>query len=307
MRRIGDGAAKYAKGVLTTLGGSSCWACSGVAGQVLFERFGVASAHVIPLCLVAAGIVVLAIQFARKGREIFRPWKDAAMRRSMLLFVVFGAAANQFTYFQTTYYSNAAWATAICYTSSVLVACYCALRMRKAPSVVRICALVAVVVGVVLMSTHGQFSSLAVSPMALIWGCAAAFTFSFCSVQPAQLMERYGNLTVNGWGFLLGGLLFSVLSRSWELEGTWTAASIALVLFITLGGTVLGYCLYLKGTTMVGPQDASMLVTVEVFISALLTFLVTGAPLSVSDYVGFVLIVCAGIAVMRESNLQRAT
>ena len=62
-------------------------------------------------------------------------------------------------------------------------------------------------IGTFLLVTHGNPTSLSISPAALFWGIASAFAAAFYTTYPSTLIARYGTLPVVGWSMLIGGMI----------------------------------------------------------------------------------------------------
>lgn len=82
--------------------------------------------------------------------------------------------------------------------------------------------------------THGNPTSLSISPAALFWGIASAFAAAFYTTYPSTLIARYGTLPVVGWSMLIGGLL---LLPFYARQGTNFVVNGSLILaFFLFGG-----------------------------------------------------------------------
>ncbi|MFH4410468.1 EamA family transporter, partial [Acinetobacter baumannii] len=55
--------------------------------------------------------------------------------------------------------------------------------------------------------THGNPTTLSISPAALFWGIASAFAAAFYTTYPSTLIARYGTLPLVGWSMLFGGAM----------------------------------------------------------------------------------------------------
>ena len=105
------------------------------------------------------------------------------------------------------------------YTSPVMIMLLCLFLDRKLPRIIDIIVLIAVVVGVFLMSTHGNIHSLAISQKALILGITTAITVVFYTVWPVRLLREYGSTLVIGWGMFIGGIMLMPFSKFWAPPG----------------------------------------------------------------------------------------
>ena len=164
------------KGITYALIGGTCWGLSGIVGKLLFDTRGLNAQWLVTARLIIGGIIMLFIAFLQKKEKIFDVWKNKKTACSMLLFAAFGMLACQLTYFLCVQYSNPATATVLQYTSPVMIMVLCLFLDKKLPRIIDILVLIAVVVGVFLMSTHGDIHTLAISQKALILGMIAAVT-----------------------------------------------------------------------------------------------------------------------------------
>ncbi len=83
-----------------------------------------------------------------------------------------------------------------------------------APGILVFCAILTSLVGTFLLVTHGNPTSLSISPAALFWGIASAFAAAFYTTYPSTLIARYGTLSVVGWSMLIGGLILFLLCQT---------------------------------------------------------------------------------------------
>ena len=157
------------KGTAFALFGGACWGLSSVVGKLLFDMRGMNAEWLVTARLVFGGFIMLCFAAFQKKGEIFKIWKEKKTAFSMILFAALGMLACQLTYFLCVQYSNPATATVLQYTSPVMIMLLCLFLDRKLPRIIDIIVLIAVVVGVFLMSTHGNIHSLAISQKALIY------------------------------------------------------------------------------------------------------------------------------------------
>jgi drug/metabolite transporter (DMT)-like permease len=80
---------------------------------------------------------------------------------------------------------------------------------EKAPGVFVLSAIMTSLVGTFLLVTHGDPTSLSISPAALFFGIASAFAAAFYTTYPSTLIARYGTLPIVGWSMLIAGLMLT--------------------------------------------------------------------------------------------------
>jgi predicted neutral ceramidase superfamily lipid hydrolase len=97
-----------------------------------------------------------------------------------------------------------------------------------------------------LLVTHGDPTSLSISPAALFSG-SLAFAAAFLHDLPSTLIARYGTLPIVGWSMLIAGLMLTPFyagrGTTFVIDGSLLLAFFYLVVI----GTALTFSLYLKG------------------------------------------------------------
>lgn len=279
------------KGTAFALFGGACWGLSSVVGKILFDTRGMNAEWLVTARLIFGGLIMLGIAFCQKKGQIFDIWKNKKTAASLLLFAALGMLACQLTYFLCVQYSNPATATVLQYTSPVMIMILCLFLDKKLPRVIDIVVLFAVVLGVFLMSTHGNIHSLAISQKALIMGIITAVTVVFYTVWPVRLLREYGSPMVVGWGMFLGGIMLAPFSRFWAPPGKWDWFTVILVGIVILFGTVCAFSCYLKGVMYLGPVKSSLFACMEPLVSTVLTVLLLHQAFAVADLAGIALII----------------
>ena len=167
----------------------------------------------------------------------------------------------------------------------------CLFLDRKLPRIIDIIVLIAVVVGVILMSTHGNIHSLAISQKALILGITTAITVVFYTVWPVRLLREYGSTLVIGWGMFIGGIMLMPFSKFCAPPGRWDWVTITLVAIVVVFGTIVSFSCYLKGVMYLGPVKSSLFACMEPLVSTILTIFLLHQAFVAADIVGIALII----------------
>ena len=279
------------KGIAFALFGGTCWGLSSVVGKLLFDMRGMNAEWLVTARLIFGGIIMLSIAFSQKRGQIFEIWKKKGTAFSLILFAALGMLACQLTYFLCVQYSNPATATVLQYTSPVMIMIVCLFLDRKMPRIIDIIVLLAVVVGVFLMSTHGDIHSLAMSQKALILGIITAVTVVFYTMWPVRLLREFGSPTVIGWGMFIGGIMLAPFSRFWAPPGSWDWFTVLLVGIVVVFGTVCAFSCYLKGVMYLGPVKSSLFACMEPLVSTVLTVILLHQAFALADLAGIALII----------------
>ena len=284
-----------ALGMFIVLAAAIIWGSTGVAGEYLINHRGLDSAWITTYRTTFGGLVMLIIlSFKMKG-ELFKVWKNKKDAIQMVIFGLFGVGMNLYFYMLAVQHTNAPTATTLQYLSPTMIVIYTAIRNRQFPSVKEIIAVICALAGVFAISTHGNLHSLAITTTGLIIGLFAAFFLAFYSVYPKHLLSTYGSVYTFAWGQFVAGILMNIIRCPiWKFTMPATGALdtplILVLAYQLIFGTMISYCIYLVGVTMIGPSRASMLSSIEPVATAVLAAVLLATPLVFMDYVGVILI-----------------
>ncbi len=239
-------------GTLITLAGAGLWGLNAVVSKYLMGR-GIDTMWMVNFRMITSGFVLLLFALIRNPRGIFEIWRDTKSVIRLLIISMFAFGLCQPTYYISIDYSNAGIASAIQQTAPVFVLIYVIIKERRKPTSAELSALALVIAGSFLISTHGDLSALAVSPLALISGLISALCCALYITLPADLIRRYGTFETVGWGLFLGGIFIAPFCKLWNFPAQWDGTLIAGMIFIILPGAAFAFALFLYGTSIVGP------------------------------------------------------
>ncbi|RDU35960.1 EamA family transporter [Neobacillus piezotolerans] len=275
-----------AKGIALVLIGATLWGISGTVAQYLFQRQGFSPAWLVDIRLLLAGSILLAIGGAKDPAKIFRIWKSVRDAVSLLVFSILGMLAVQYTYFAAIDHSNAAAATVLQYLAPTMIAAYLAITERKLPNRWEISAVILALAGTLLLVTKGNIGTLSISGLAVFWGIASAAALAFYTLQPRKLLEKWGAVTVTGWGMATGGLCFSFINPPWIFEGTVSFQSMLAVLFVVIFGTLIAFYCYLESLKYISASETSLLASVEPLSAAFVSVLWLNVSFGLEEWLG---------------------
>ena len=270
-------------GLLIVLICGSLWGLSGVLGQLLFQSSTISPEWLSSFRMITSGFCILLLISLKKGSYVFRIWQKKRSIFSLFIFSIFGVLAVQYTYFAAVAASNAATATVLQYTYPIFVLIVTSISTQKFPPIYEQIAIIVTCFGIFLIATHGNLHSLNISFIALILGILAALGFVFYTIYPKKLYEQFGITLISGWGFFLGGCILAFFSGCFYTPVSLSVSSISLILSITFFGSLIPFLLYGYGVQILGNVKASLFVTIEPIVSALLTFFLTGQSFSLID------------------------
>lgn len=297
----------YVRGTLFAICGGACWAIAGLCGQYIFEQKQLDASWYVAVRLLAAGLVLLLFCWIKNRKGIFAIWKDKKDAARLLVYGIVALMGVQLTHFLAVQYCNAATATVIMYLSPAFVLAYLCLINKTRPRGVEIFAVALAVLGVFLLVTHGDISSLSLTTIALFWSVASAVLMAFYSVQPKKLIDRWGSLMANGWGMTLGGLVLCVFHPPWETGGGIVdVTTVTMMAMVIIFGTVVAFWLFLEGMRIIGSQKASVYACSEPLFTAVFGVICLGIEFSLTDWIGALLIVVTVVILAMEPGKKHA-
>lgn len=267
------------------------WAVSGVFGQYLNQVKDIGSTWIVPNRMLSAGIMLGAVVLLTRRGEFIDLLKD---RRDLLMAIlsgIFGLMVFQFMFFGAVQRSNAGTATVLQYLCPVITMVYCCIRDRKAPRLAEMLCIAMALLGVFLISTHGNIHDLVLTPDALFWGIGAAFGMFLATVIPEKLYGRRATIVVIPISFLAGGIVLNLIYRPWTMGVKIDAGVMIAMFFIVVMGCVAAYGFYGNAIKRIGATRSTLFASTEPVTAALLSFLWLGTAFTMTDIAGFVLII----------------
>ena len=289
------------KGMLNVLIAAVLWGSSGVCAQYIMEQSQMSSQFLTMTRLIFAGFILLTLSFVH-GDKVFSVLQNRHDALRLLIFSIVGALTVQLTFLLTIEKSNAATATVLQFLSPTIIVAWFAIARKARPGILVLTAIFTSLIGTFLLVTHGDPTSLSISPAALFWGIASAFAAAFYTTYPSTLIARYGTLPIVVWSMLLGGL---ILLPFYARQGTHFMVNGSLILaffYLVVIGTAVTFSLYLKGAQLIGGPKASILSCAEPLSSAFLSLLLLGITFTVPDWLGTLLILSSVILISMDSR-----
>ncbi|MGK0705653.1 carboxylate/amino acid/amine transporter [Yokenella regensburgei] len=289
------------RGMMNVLTAAVLWGSSGVCAQYIMEQSQMSSGFLTMIRLLFAGLILLMLSFVH-GDKIFSILRNRQDALSLLFFSLVGALTVQLTFLLTIEKSNAATATVLQFLSPTIIVAWFAIVRRARPGNLVLTAIFTSLVGTFLLVTHGNPTSLSISPAALFWGITSAFAAAFYTTYPSTLIARYGTLPIVGWSMLIGGLVLLPFYAGQGSSFSFTGNLLLAFFYLVVIGTSLTFSLYLKGAQMIGGPKASILSCAEPLSSAFLSLLLLGVSFTLPDWLGTLLIVSSVILISLDSR-----
>ena len=284
------------RGALITLLGAGLWGLNAVVSKYLMAR-GIDTMWMVNFRMITSGFALLIFAFIKNRRGLFDIWKDRASVIRLLIIALFAFGLCQPTYYLSIDYSNAGIASAIQQTAPVFVLIYVIAKERRRPTLAELSALILVMAGSFLISTHGDTGALAIHPIALISGLVSALCCALYITLPSDLIKRYGTFETVGWGLFLGGIFIAPVCKLWNFPTQWDASLVAGMIFIILPGAAFAFALFLYGTSIVGPVRGGVYNLFEPVVALVASVILLSQSFHPTE-IGGTAAILAGIAIL---------
>ncbi|MBR3347352.1 MAG: EamA family transporter, partial [Solobacterium sp.] len=260
-------------GAVLAIAGGIGWGVSGAVGQYLFTVEHMDSHWLVPVRLGLAGILLVLFSLKQYKGLTLRPLKNAEDRRDLLIYGIAGISCCQYFYFRTIQLSSAAIGTILQDLSPIFILLATSVLEHRKPHRLEILAVFTALLGVILLSTHGDFTHLKIPAAALLTGVLLAVRVTIYNVYPKRLLKTYPILILQGWAFLMGSVLFAFLFQAWRYYVPLTSTGMLGILIVVLVGNILAFTCYMQGVKLIGPKKDILYGFSEPLSAALLTVL----------------------------------
>ena len=281
--------------------GGICWGLSGSMGQYLFTTELMDSRWLVPIRLGLAGLLLLTYCALRYPGQIWNPWKHHQDRIELIIYGLAGVSCCQFLYFLTIQLSSAGIATILQDLSPIIILMISCLSGRRLPRITEIIAIALALIGVFLITTHGNLR-LSISVYAILTGVLSAVCVTIYNVVPTRLMKSYPVLLLQGWAFIMGCVFLGIIFHPWTYHYVPSAMGLFGILFVVVVGNVIAFPCYLKGVHLIGPEKSILWGFSEPLTAALIAVWILGNPFTIWDGIGFAAIFGMLVLISCEEN-----
>lgn len=272
--------------------GAVLWGLSGTCVQFLENQRQVNMEWLVTVRLLVAGVInvvwVLMRHHVSALTKIFFDPKDLG---KFILFSLFGLALCQYTYFRAIAVAGVGLATVIQYTAPTLIIVYLFLRYRQRPSLAEGISVILAFIGTACIVFQGNASLDALNGPVLFWGLLSAGAICVYTLQPVELLPKYGTGPIVGLGMVLGGLVAKFVWWDASSNLVWDVWTWAALFGIIVLGTVVSFNAFMEGIRRIGAVKGVVLSSLEPISAALFGWALLGNTLTSWDLLGFVLII----------------
>ena len=271
------------------------WGISGLFAESLFK----VSSKITPIWLtqirlIISGIVLLIIATVLHQKP-FSVLKDKKNTLHIIAYGIFGLLPVQVFYFIAIEMANASIATILQFIGPFFVLTYLAVTHQQVLRRLDVLAAILAFIGVFLLSTHGNFNQLAITPLALFFGLLSAVGEASYTLIPVKLVKRVSSLVVTGWGMLFAGIgLMIVYPRFPAIPNTpraWLDVSAIIII-----GTIIPFQIMANALRYVKPSTVSLLDAFEPLSATVGSVLIFGLVMSEMDWLGTFLVIGSVLA-----------
>ena len=290
------------KGTIYSLLSGLIWGICGILGEYFFTHYQVSSGWITSMRLLIAGSSVLILAFYKLKFHLFDIWRDKKNYLSFLAYAILGIFSVQFFFYLCVEYSNATTATVLQFISPIFILAYDWIIYKKKASRNAILYVLIAIVGVFLMATKGDLSTLSITPLALVTGLLSALGVMFNVILPQKFAKEYGFVPTVGWGMIVAGIFSNFLYPVYQISFQLDWISIAICLTIAFLGTAFAFFLSMKAVSMVSPLVVSVVSASEPLSSAILSILFLGLVLDGYLLLAMILIIIPMIFLSIEES-----
>ena len=277
-------------GTVILIIGCTLWGLSGTCGQFLFSEKGIQSGWMVMVRMTVSGILLILYCALTGNRNLMEIWKNKKDALRLMIFTFCGFLVSQYSYLTAIYYSNAGTATVLQEVNPAIIVFVVCIKNKKLPTKKQVLCVALALMGTFLVATKGNISPLALSPEGLFWGLMSAVGIVLYSMTAGDLTVKYGNLPVVGYAFLIGGIVFGLISGNYRLQVAIDGSMLMPILGVVILGTAFAYTMYIIGVTMCGPVKASMIGTIEPVAATVFSYLWLKTEVTAVDTIGSAMI-----------------
>ena len=287
--------------------GALFWGLSGTSVQFLESAKHLNVEWLLEVRLLVAGILTIMIAYMQDGKRIFDIFKNAKDFGKLLIFGILGIALAQYTYFRAIAISGVGVATVLQYVAPTLIIIYLFLRYFKKPSIPELFCIVLAMVGTVCIVMQEGLDISSFNGEAMFWGLVSAASICVYTLQPIELLKKYGTTSIVGFAMFICGILSVAVFQQIESEAIWDGMTWLGLFTIIILGTVVSFNAYIEGVRRIGAVQGSILSSLEPISAAIFGWALLGNEFTLVGIFGMICIIATVfiIAWDRQRQIKR--
>jgi DME family drug/metabolite transporter len=279
-------------GIAAIATAAALWAIAAAIASDLFDA-GVPPVELAEARSVVAALGFMALTVVRRGTAP-RPPPKRRIHAFHLIALGLSIALVNAAYYLALDRLPVAVAIVLQYTAPAMVVAYTAVSARRRPSRELIVAVVAAVVGVILVAEvpGGDLGTL--DALGVVFGLCSAVLFATYTLLSEPAGMAWGPIDAMRRAFIVASAAWVVfqIPRGWPAE-LFDPGNIVQVVYVGLFGTLTPFLLYVWAIGIVRPDRATIAATLEPVLAAIVAWVWLGQELSVMQVGGGLLVIGA--------------
>ena len=287
--------------------GALFWGLSGTSVQFLENAKHLNVEWLLEVRLLLAGLLTILLAYMQDGRRIFDIFKHPKDFGKLLIFGLLGIALAQYSYFKAIAISGVGVATVLQYVAPTMLIIYLFLRYFKKPSIPELFCIVLAMVGTVCIVMQEGLDISSFNGKAMFWGLVSAASICVYTLQPIELLKKYGTTSIVGFAMFICGILSVAVFQQIESEAIWDGMTWLGLFTIIILGTVVSFNAYIEGVRRIGAVQGSILSSLEPISAAIFGWALLGNGFTLVGIFGMICIIATVfiIAWDRQRQLKR--
>ena len=284
--------------------GALFWGLSGTSVQFLESAKHLNVEWLLEIRLLVAGILTIMIAYMQDGKRIFDIFKNAKDFGKLLIFGILGIALAQYTYFRAIAISGVGVATVLQYVAPTMIIIYLFLRYFKKPSILELFCIVLAMVGTVCIVMQEGLDISSFNGEAMFWGLVSAASICVYTIQPIELLKKYGTTSIVGFAMFICGILSVAVFQQIESEVIWDGMTWLGLFTIIILGTVVSFNAYIEGVRRIGAIQGSILSSLEPISAAIFGWALLGNEFTLVGIFGMICIIATVLIIAWDRQRQ---
>ena len=295
---------KQWKGMALAILGALFWGLSGTSVQFLENAKHINVEWLLEARLLIAGILTIGLAYIRDGKRIFSIFTEPKDIGKLLVFGILGIALAQYSYFKSIAISGVGIATVLQNVAPTLIIIYLFLRYFKKPSVPEFFCIVLALVGTLCIVMQKGLDVSNFNVLALFWGLVSAASICVYTLQPIELLKKYGTTSIVGFAMFICGILSLAMFQQVESEALWDGMTWLGLFAIIILGTVVSFNAYMEGVRLIGAIQGSILSSLEPISAAIFGWVLLGNRFTLVGIFGMICIIATVFIIAWDRHRQ---
>ncbi len=253
-----------------------------------------------------AFVIMLVVTLIRSGISVFRVSKRILFFSAMLGLICHGVY-NIF-YSWAVVRIGVTVSAVLLNVAPVFTAILSAIFFHERITSYKCIALLINVIGCVLAATGGQFTASSLSVSGIFFGVVSGFCYALTAIFGKLVGEDSDPFVISTYSYLFAALFLAVFMRQWETPITFTIHIMWLGFLYALIPTAIGYLFYYQGVRQIHESSrVPVIASMETVMATVLGMLVLGEKLTVTRYLGIIIVMFSIVLMQQRKIVPDAT